>query len=241
TGHITDTDTGMVYMQARYYDPAIGRFLSGDPVGFAQGGPGYFNRYAYVGNNPLNATDPSGETMMPPDATDPDGIAREQEYFEAGREIGEGIAQLPSIADRALGDGVLYAGAEGSGYLGWGKDGTYNGENGAEGEYGWAFDGATNEFVEFAAHSNPKDGTPDTVGGDLGANLNFGWARNISVLTSPGSSMSVDLGVVSISLRIGDQTGEMVGMEVGPGIGVGGGLTRSDGAELTRVNPNRGH
>ncbi|SDM91159.1 RHS repeat-associated core domain-containing protein, partial [Maricaulis salignorans] len=61
TGHITDTDTGMVYMQARYYDPAIGRFLSGDPVGFAQGGVGYFNRYAYVGNNPVNATDPTGE------------------------------------------------------------------------------------------------------------------------------------------------------------------------------------
>jgi RHS repeat-associated protein len=61
TGHITDSDTGVVYMQARYYDPAIGRFLSDDPVGFAQGGVGYFNRYAYVGNNPLNATDPSGE------------------------------------------------------------------------------------------------------------------------------------------------------------------------------------
>ena len=39
---------------------AIGRFLSGDPVGFAQGGPGYFNRYAYVGNDPVNATDPTG-------------------------------------------------------------------------------------------------------------------------------------------------------------------------------------
>jgi len=64
TGHITDTDTGIVYMQARYYDPAIGRFLSQDPVGFAQGGPGYFNRYAYVGNNPLNATDPTGEQTV---------------------------------------------------------------------------------------------------------------------------------------------------------------------------------
>ena len=61
TGHITDTDTGLVYMQARYYDPAIGRFLSQDPMGFAQGGVGYFNRYAYVGNDPLNMTDPTGE------------------------------------------------------------------------------------------------------------------------------------------------------------------------------------
>ena len=33
TGHVNDPDTGLVYMQARYYDPAMGRFLSVDPVG----------------------------------------------------------------------------------------------------------------------------------------------------------------------------------------------------------------
>ena len=60
TGHIADADTGLVYMQARYYDPAIGRFLSSDPVGFASGGPAYFNRYAYVANDPVNAADPTG-------------------------------------------------------------------------------------------------------------------------------------------------------------------------------------
>ena len=60
TGHIDDDATGLTYMQARYYDPNIGRFLSNDPVGFAQGGPGYFGRYMYVGNDPVNFTDPSG-------------------------------------------------------------------------------------------------------------------------------------------------------------------------------------
>ncbi|MEL6857181.1 MAG: RHS repeat-associated core domain-containing protein [Pseudomonadota bacterium] len=60
TGHVTDTDTGLTYMQARYYDPVIGRFLSTDPVGFAEMGPGYFNRYAYVGNDPVNYYDPDG-------------------------------------------------------------------------------------------------------------------------------------------------------------------------------------
>jgi len=61
TGHITGTETGLTYMQARYYDPVIGRFLSPDPVGFATGGPGYFNRYAYVMNDPVNAIDPDGK------------------------------------------------------------------------------------------------------------------------------------------------------------------------------------
>nr|WP_273072018.1 MULTISPECIES: RHS repeat-associated core domain-containing protein [Alteromonas] len=32
TGHIKDSNTGLVYMQARYYDPVIGRFCSNDPV-----------------------------------------------------------------------------------------------------------------------------------------------------------------------------------------------------------------
>jgi RHS repeat-associated protein len=61
TGHIHDHALGLTYMQARYYDPVIGRFLSNDPVGFAQAGPGYFNRYAYVANDPVNNTDPTGE------------------------------------------------------------------------------------------------------------------------------------------------------------------------------------
>ena len=65
TGHIRDTDTGLTYMQARYYDPVIGRFLSNDPVGFAEGGVDYFNRYAYTANNPVNLVDPDGRCFGP--------------------------------------------------------------------------------------------------------------------------------------------------------------------------------
>jgi len=51
-------------MQARYYDPVIGRFLSIDPVGFSPGRPFMFNRYAYVGNDPIGQIDPSGESPV---------------------------------------------------------------------------------------------------------------------------------------------------------------------------------
>ncbi len=51
-------------MQARYYDPVIGRFLSNDPVGFAEGGAGFFNRYAYTANDPVNHWDPNGESRI---------------------------------------------------------------------------------------------------------------------------------------------------------------------------------
>ena len=61
TGHIRDKATGLTYMQARYYDPVIGRFLSEDPVTFLDTSePAYFNRYSYTANDPINATDPTG-------------------------------------------------------------------------------------------------------------------------------------------------------------------------------------
>lgn len=59
TGHVRD-DTGLTYMQQRYYDPGIGRFLSVDPVP-AMGDTGAnFNRYWYANNNPYKFTDPDG-------------------------------------------------------------------------------------------------------------------------------------------------------------------------------------
>ncbi|HEA18106.1 MAG TPA: RHS repeat-associated core domain-containing protein [Pseudoalteromonas prydzensis] len=66
TGHKFDTDLGLSYMQARYYDPVIGRFYSNDPVDFsghqASGNAVHgFNRYAYANNNPHKFIDPSGE------------------------------------------------------------------------------------------------------------------------------------------------------------------------------------
>ena len=51
---------GLTYAQARYYNPVTARFSSPDPVGFAAGGPGYFNRYAYTMNDPVNLVDPDG-------------------------------------------------------------------------------------------------------------------------------------------------------------------------------------
>ena len=66
TGHIKDKATGLNYMQARYYDPNMGRFLSVDPVTFMDtGNPGYFNRYTYTMNDPVNRIDPDGQACVP--------------------------------------------------------------------------------------------------------------------------------------------------------------------------------
>jgi peptidoglycan L-alanyl-D-glutamate endopeptidase CwlK len=56
-----DGQTGLTYMQQRYYDPQVGRFLSVDPVtALAKGDMRHFNRYAYAYNNPHTFTDPDG-------------------------------------------------------------------------------------------------------------------------------------------------------------------------------------
>jgi RHS repeat-associated protein len=56
TGRERDPDTGLLYYRARWYDPQVGRFISEDPIGLSGG----INQFAYVSNNPQNATDPSG-------------------------------------------------------------------------------------------------------------------------------------------------------------------------------------
>jgi RHS repeat-associated protein len=60
TGHIMDGATGLTYMQQRYYDQSIGRFLSVDPVTADTKLGGNFNRYRYASNNPYRFVDPDG-------------------------------------------------------------------------------------------------------------------------------------------------------------------------------------
>jgi RHS repeat-associated protein len=63
TGHVTDAGTGLSYMQQRYYDPTIGRFLSVDPMA-ADGTTAWnFGRYNYAANNPLKFKDPDGRII----------------------------------------------------------------------------------------------------------------------------------------------------------------------------------
>lgn len=57
TGREYDSEIGMYYYRARYYDPELGRFISRDPIGMRDD----VNLYGYVGENPVRFTDPMGK------------------------------------------------------------------------------------------------------------------------------------------------------------------------------------
>jgi RHS repeat-associated protein len=63
-GEIQDSPTGLVYLSARYYDPALGRFYALDPELGKVSSPQTMNRYAYCGNNPIIFTDPTGKNWL---------------------------------------------------------------------------------------------------------------------------------------------------------------------------------
>src|SRR5271156_6052316 len=63
TGKERDSESGNDYFGARYYASSMGRFMSPDPAGMMAADiefPQSLNRYAYVWNNPLSFTDPTG-------------------------------------------------------------------------------------------------------------------------------------------------------------------------------------
>ena len=55
-----DSDLGLYYLRARYYNPLTGRFMSRDPNEGDPTDPKTLHKYLYVGGNPASAIDPSG-------------------------------------------------------------------------------------------------------------------------------------------------------------------------------------
>lgn len=115
TNHEHVDELGFVHMNGRVYDSEVGRFFSADPiVQFPLSTQG-FNRYAYVGNNPLSYTDPSGFSVNWEAVGQLLNAAGDLVLSYAG---GNGYAIAAGWALKAIG-GYLQAGGTTRGYLDW--------------------------------------------------------------------------------------------------------------------------
>jgi RHS repeat-associated protein len=85
TGREYDPETRLYFNRARYYDPELARFISEDPIG-QNGG---LNQYAYVMNDPVNATDPLGTDCISDRTSYQDGAP-----CSGGRGGGRGVNTL---------------------------------------------------------------------------------------------------------------------------------------------------
>ena len=65
TGHEHLEMFGLINMNARLYDPVLGRFLSPDPIIQVPDFTQSYNGYSYAMNNPLSYKDPNGESFYP--------------------------------------------------------------------------------------------------------------------------------------------------------------------------------
>ena len=136
-GYYYDTDTGFYYLQSRYYDPVVGRFINADDIKClgAEGKLLSYNLFAYCLNNPVNRTDVNGNWSLPNWAKVVIGAVA--------------IAGLAVATVCTGGAAAVICGAALSGAIAGGASGTVIGAVGGGISGGWqgAIDGACSGFM----------------------------------------------------------------------------------------------
>ncbi|MBB1422056.1 RHS repeat-associated core domain-containing protein [Pseudoalteromonas sp. SG43-7] len=208
TGHKFDTDLGLSYMQARYYDPVIGRFYSNDPVDalghMGRGNPVHgFGRYTYANNNPYKYTDPNGEFPFLQVGAGVIGFAigaiseavtNENASFGSVMKAG-GVGAAVGVAT-TFGGGLLGTMAVGAGANGLGEvanqamDGEFNTEDVIEAAAIGAVGGAvakTAAKVAVAGRGLPNNSATQASNNMTGANSQRILADSKTLSTTPGN------------------------------------------------------
>ena len=99
-GYVYDDETGLYYLQSRYYDPALGRFLNADdPGNLGVKGLLSYNLFAYCGNNPANRVDTSGQFWKELWDAFTQTIQQASSYFAVAAGVTQVDSPVPGPAD----------------------------------------------------------------------------------------------------------------------------------------------
>ncbi|SUI78372.1 RHS repeat-associated core domain-containing protein [Shewanella baltica] len=222
TGHLQDKDLGLTYMQARYYDPLIGRFYSNDPIGFRD--VHSFNRYAYGNNNPYKYTDPDGQNPIDAFVKEGETIANMFGFDSASQATEQGQSAIDSTGNvaEAVSNEIgsrMSVSASGSAGLGLGAtisaevdSQTLQGEGvkldgGLTGPAYGASAGVTGNLTIVKPDSNAKGlitSTTAMAGNGLGGGVTIQWTPSIGVTihAGPVAGVSVESKVAGVETRI---------------------------------------
>ena len=210
-GYVYDRETGLYYLQSRYYDPEIGRFINADDIDYlgADGSPLSYNLFAYCMNNPVNRFDVNGNWSMP-----------------NWLKVTVGAVAIAGLAVATVctgGAAAVICGAALSGAIAGGASGAVMGAIGGGISGGWqgALDGACSGFMS---------GT--LIGGATGAasaGLNIATGATTVVGNAHGSTLhklatNMEAGKMAASGQY-----SQIGINKSLGkMGLNGGLTRPD-------------
>ena len=185
-GYYYDVETGLYYLQTRYYDPVMGRFLNRDSVKYADPSTVHgLNLYAYCRNNPVMYTDPYGTT----------------EWWEwilgglavVGLVVGVAVATVMAggtaaavLTGAAIGGAISYGTQAISGELNWGQ---------------FAFDIGVGAITGLIGASGVSKATSTVLGGLIGSGSSIASDLiNGKSIDSGKAAFSGVIGVASVFL-----------------------------------------
>ena len=235
TGHVNDADTGLVYMQQRYYEPVAGRFLSVDPVTTDASSGSHFNRYAYVNNNPYRYTDPTGELpevveKLNEMVTGPYGKLADQAFSQGNYLAGAGY----TLAGAAFGAGNVLTLGQGAAAVKLGTTATVKlGESAVAGKLTGDLTRAEVKQIQGVVN---EAGRPLEVVGSAAAGTRRGVGSDLPIGKGPGTRSDIDYVVAPSSAKhFEGLQGKLPGID--PKTGVIPGLGNTNIGPVIRFEP----